>query len=68
MGDTKMNDLEYATYFDGKKVDLIDREYIDIVYAFASGLNFLPSDLYIGDSPTGPNGWNRTWVKNSANA
>jgi len=68
LGDTKMNSLEYATYFDGTRISGLDWDYVDTVFGVASSLNLLSNAQYVGDAPMGPNGWDRTWVQNSADA
>jgi hypothetical protein len=68
LGDTKENSLKGATYFNGRKLALLDWGFVDAVFDVASALNLVGSQYYVGDSPTGPNAWNRTWVTNSANA
>jgi hypothetical protein len=63
-----MNSLEYATYFDGRRITGLDWGYIDTVFGVASDLNLISNAKYVGDAPMGPNGWDRTWVQNSADA
>lgn len=65
LGDTKENTLTAATYFNGKKLSLLDWDFVKTVFGFASVLDLISSQFYLGDAPTGPNGWNRDWVTNS---
>lgn len=66
LGDTVENSLTSATYFDGKELSPVDWDYVQTIFGFASVLNLIGSQYFLGDSPTGPNGWNRTWVTNSS--
>lgn len=65
LGDTVENSLTSATYFDGKELSPVDWDYVQTIFGFASVLDLIGSQYFLGDSPTGPNGWNRTWVTNS---
>ena len=65
LGDTVENSLKAATYFDGTKLSSIDWDYVKTIFGFASVVNLIGAKYTVGDSPTGPNGWNRTWVQNS---
>jgi hypothetical protein len=66
LGDTKENSLTGATYFDGKKLSLLDWDYVNGVFSVANVFSLVGSQYFLGDAPTGPNGWDRTWVKNSS--
>jgi hypothetical protein len=60
LGDTKVNSLKSATYFDGKNLSPFDWTFVESVFAFATVLDLLPSDYTIGDAPTGPAA--RSWI------
>jgi len=59
--------LTGATYFNGKKLDDIDWDYVKTVFGVAEVLDLVASSFFVAGSPTGPNAWNRDWVTNSAN-
>lgn len=66
LGDTVENSLTSATYFDGNMLSSVDWDYVQTIFGFASVLDLIGSQYFLGDSPTGPNGWNRTWVQDSS--
>jgi hypothetical protein len=62
LGDTKINSLVTATYFDGSKLSAFDWVFVETIFGFATVLSVLPSNLLVGDGPTGPGV--RPWVSN----
>lgn len=61
LGDTKINALESATYFDGSNLSAFDWAFVEIIFGSPSILNLIPSNLLTGDAPTGPAA--RRWIK-----
>lgn len=60
LGDTKVNSLIEATYFDGSNLSAFDWVFVETIFGFATVLSILPTDLLIGDAPTGPGV--RPWI------
>jgi hypothetical protein len=63
LGGFNENDLVDPTYFDGKKLSMVDLAFVKIVYAGAKILNKLPLDKLIGNGPFGPAV--RDWIRPS---
>lgn len=68
LGDTVENKLIGATYFDEKPLSVVDWDFVKTVFGVANTFDVVGPQYFIGDSPTGPNGWNRSWVTDSADA
>ena len=68
LGNLYATKLTGATYFNGKKLDNVDWDYVKTVFGVADVLDLVASKFFVAGSPTGPNAWNRDWVTNSANA
>lgn len=62
LGDTVLNRLTSATAFGWKNLDLVDWEYVKLVFGIAADLGLLAQNLLVGDAPTGPSSSIRDWI------
>jgi len=46
--------LKGSTHFDERNFDPFDWAFVEMVFGFANILGFTPSELMVGDAPTGP--------------